>query len=296
MAYIATRREMSLSEKTASGKSLVLSVRDFDTFRQVKRRYAQLTGLSESSFQISFRDTPMNDDDPLHKHGIATGDLALVSLGRGEGQHFADGHEVRPARLESEATVPHPHHVIAAAATTSYNDETITVRSSRPGYPDLSFSTIRLSCESDPYTRGERNYAGFILYGWEDEEGRMLTDWRLNGKHCRSAYLVVQSTDSPGVTKYREAEAPGVVHGAVYWNVFGTGSEVNKAVGEGFALMSHEYRWNSQTFNARPDCYHDTRREISGLAKKCVRNILDDWRKNSEVGKTYRVKDLLAKD
>ena len=185
--------------------------------------------------------------------------------------------------------------VVTDGTTITTHDKTITITSFKPGYPDLSFSKIRLSCESDPYTSG-KNYAGFILYGWKDKKGRMLTDWRLNGKHCKSGYLVIQSTDSPRVKKHQRAGAPGVVHGAVYWNVFGSGSKVKQAVGEGFSLLDGRYEWNSYTFNTGSNGYHDYMPDISSLAEKCVRNILDDWKETSEVGKTYTVQELLAED
>ncbi len=87
------------------------------------------------------------------------------------------------------------------------------------------------------------------------------------------------------------------MHGAVYWNVFGEGAVVSKAVGEGFAIVNEEYRWNSGTFNANDDAYHDGRAEISALAKKCVKQIEDDWKCicGPFTGKTYSVKQLLGK-
>ena len=87
-----------------------------------------------------------------------------------------------------------------------------------------------------------------------------------------------------------------MVHGAVYWNVFGEGADVTRAVGEGFAYVNGECKWNSYTFNANSDAYHDGKRGISDLAKKCVSRIINDWRQTSQVGKTYSVKDLLHSD
>ena len=40
------------------------------------------------------------------------------------------------------------------------------------------------------------------------------------------------------------------MQGAVYWYVFGEGSEVERAVGEGFSYCNGEYKWNSSIFNA----------------------------------------------
>ncbi len=181
--------------------------------------------------------------------------------------------------------------------TSKHVDRIIVESHKKPNYQNLEFRTIRLSCESHQYDpRKEHKYAGFILYGWENDCGEVLEDWHLNGKHCKSAYLVIQGSDSPDVKRYI-GPAPGQVHGAVYWNVFGKGSVVSRAVGEGFALVKGEYKWNSVTFNANSDAYHDGRREISALAKKCVKQIEDDWKCicGPCAGKTYYVKKLLGK-
>ena len=181
---------------------------------------------------------------------------------------------------------------LKAAYTTVQDSETIAVRSSRPDFPDLTFKTIRLSCESHPYRPG-RNYAGFILFGLQESDGRVLQEWQMNGKRCKSAYLVIQDTGSEEVKRYI-GKARGQVHGAVYWNVFGEGADVLKAIGEGFALVDKEYKWNSFTFNAKLDrIYHDGDNAMSEEGRKCVRQIWEDWRRNSAVGKTYSVKDLL---
>ncbi len=222
----------------------------------------------------------LHNDHHIHKYGIPPGDLHLVSLG--QGQHPTTKKKVV---ILAAATTKHPKHV----------DRIIVESHRKPKYQNLEFQTIRLSCESHQYEPG-KNYAGFILYGWENDSGDVLEDWHLNGKHCKSAYLVIQGSDSPDVKRYI-GPAPGQVHGAVYWNVFGKGAVASRAVGEGFALVNGEYKWNSWTFNANSDAYHDGSREISALAKKCVKQIEDDWKCicGPCAGKTYYVKKLLGK-
>ena len=90
-----------------------------------------------------------------------------------------------------------------------------------------------------------------------------------------------------------ERAAPGQVHGAVYWNVFGERAEVNKVIGEGFAYRNGEFQWNS-FLNRSNDAYHDSVREISILGRICVESILKDWKETSEIGKTFSVARLLC--
>lgn len=156
--------------------------------------------------------------------------------------------------------------------------------------PVLSFNTIRLSPDSHPY-RSWKNYAGFILYGLKKSDGEVLKDWKLNGKHFKSAEIVIQDTDSEAVKRYI-GHAQGQVHGAVYWNVFGEGTDVTRAIGEGFSLRNGNYNWKSYTLNANADSYHDHEGWVSSQMEKCVRKILEDWRRNSSK-KIYTVKELL---
>ena len=267
---------------TDDGMCLTVSVSGTDTVQQVKEKYAKHAGCSPEDIHITYCEIDLHNDHHIHKYGISPGELHLVSLG--QGQHPTTKKKVV---ILAAATTKHPKRV----------DRIIVTSKDKPTHPDLEFQTIRLSCESHQYDPSkEHNYAGFILYAWENDCGKVLEDWHLNGKHCKSAYLVIQGTDSPDVKRYT-GKAPGQVHGAVYWNVFGEGADVDRAVGEGFAIKNEEYRWNSVTFNAKHDAYHDTRREISALAKKCVKQIEDDWKCICEpcAGKTYSVEELLRK-
>ena len=201
-----------------------------------------------------------------------------------------------------------PLRPAAARMRAVYNNEGVedairVISNQKPGHPDITFNTICLSSESHAFSEKESRYAGFILYAWTDDNGVVKDVWQLNGKHCKSAYFVIQGTDSPEVKQYRGSDkAPGQVHGAVYWNVFGEDEDVKKAVGEGFSFVDGEYKWNSTTFNANSDAYHDGIRKISHLAEKCVTRIVKDWKRisvrgqTSWRGKTYSVKGLLSSD
>ena len=101
-------------------------------------------------------------------------------------------------------------------AIRTLDDGSFTVVSSdREQYPDIPVTTLHLSCASDVYEGPSNRYAGFVLYAHNRQ-----TVWTLNGRKCRTGYVVVQDTDSPGVQRCI-SNSEGVVHGAVYKNVFG---------------------------------------------------------------------------
>ena len=95
------------------------------------------------------------------------------------------------------------------------SDGSFTLVSEEEHYPDIPVTTLHLSCASDVYEGPSNNYAGFVLYAHNGQ-----TTWTLNGRKCRTGYIVVQDTSSPGVRRC-SPHSEGVVHGAVYKNVFG---------------------------------------------------------------------------
>ena len=163
------------------------------------------------------------------------------------------------------------------AITATDGSYTITSRGGGTGggasLPQIPVTTLHLSCASDVYDGTSKNYAGFVLYSHNGQ-----TSWTLNGKKCKSGYIVIQDTDSSNVQRYRAAGSPGVVHGAVYRNVFG--EDIGKStVGEGFAVMDGEMKWNSYTFNApRDSVYHDHCKDISQVARDNIEKVLQEWK------------------
>ena len=284
--------------------SLTISVLSTDTVHQVKRKCSKITGISVDKISINFATKKLENGSPLHRYGIASGEMSLVSLGLKDPEdsdhkdNFDVADEEKYRLYCNHGAYPVLRHSFAATTVAKpYNkSSTIYIESEEPGYPDLKFHTIRLSCESHPYNSKEDEYGGFILYGWDDGDGGVKDDWYLNGKHCKGAYLVIQGIHSPGVQRCKNSDPspPGKVHGAVYWNVFGMGEDPCKAVGEGFSLRFGSYFWNSRTFNANSDVYHDGKKQMAVLTAECVKRILDDWKQHSACGKTYRVKELLS--
>ena len=275
---------MAYSGKTALGQILVVSVRDTDTVLDLKKQYARSTGVTIDDVYITFHQEELKHGQQLHQYGIKPGKMTLVFQ-----EHTAE-------ETDSASEMCRPHCLAVSDIEYDPVSHIITVKSSTRelNYPDLVIKTIRLSCQSHSYTSG-KNYGGFILYGWQENKNtKVKDDWRLNGIHCLSGYMVIQDTDDARIKQYCSEGAPGIVHGAVYWNVFGYKEDPGKAVGEAFALVNGEYRWNSRVFNAKRGYYHDGKRNISELAGRCVKKILDDWQCTSQVGKNYAVEELLG--
>ena len=182
-------------------------------------------------------------------------------------------------------------------ANTEKENGYVVIKSLDPSlYPHLTIETILLSEESHAYEDG-KNYAGFILYGLMSDEG-VKRKWSLNGKDCQSGYLVIQDTGTEEIKRHKREPAPGQVHGAVYWNVFGKGADVKKAIGEGFSWFEGHFIGNSYSFNAELETprpiYHDGQKEISDKMGECLQKILCDWRSSpSCIGKTYNVKKIV---
>ena len=173
----------------------------------------------------------------------------------------------------------------AEACKREEGDGTFWIVSDKSDYPAIHVETLHLSCSSDVYQPGH-NYAGFILYSHNGQ-----TDWRLNGVHCKTGYIVILDTDSEKVRHWKEL-SPGQVHGAVYKCIFGE-DPAPDTIGEGFAFLGGEFRWNSWTFNGADTVYHDGRREISDMAGKYVQYVLTMWeREGSSVNCLYPARTI----
>lgn len=268
---------MANSDASSCPKSLTVCVKDIETVFDLKRMYAQNMGVSETDVRIKFHEEELEDDQPLHSCGIRSGELLSLKY------------------LDHPGSVPQGINLAVRAVYEEYHNGTITVIPKNVSYHDpvLPFKTLRLSCHSDKFNSAtNRNYAGIILYGCE-ENGRMTGDWRKANVHCKTGYVIIKGTDVGSVRYIMDHyNPPGVVHGAVYWSVFGINSDVNEVTGEGFACQDGRYKWNSGTFNAHGDAYHDGMSKISYYTQKCLTGIMNDWKKNSVVGVTYYVKDF----
>jgi hypothetical protein len=160
---------------------------------------------------------------------------------------------------------------------------------------EVSVETIHISDISDTYRSGHK-YGGIIIYQYNGK-----SEWKTaNDTCCKSAYIVVQDTDSEDVRKRMSTE-PGVVHGAVYRNAFGESVKDAEIVGEGFAVRNGRFEMCSGVFNnPRGSVFHDSRKRMHELSEHCVRKVVEYWKtagssfaSRSGRERNFRVKELL---
>ena len=93
------------------------------------------------------------------------------------------------------------------------------------------------------------------------------------------------------------SKEPGMIHGAIFRDVFGVSVRSAKVVGEGFAIRSGKFQINSGVFNSpRGSVYHDRRRRMHELSEHCVRKVVEYWKIAGPAfafWRPYRVKELL---
>ena len=148
----------------------------------------------------------------------------------------------------------------AAAPHVAQANDAIFIESKEPRDPALQLRVIHFSCASDPFQKGH-SYAGFILYSHNGE-----TDWYLNGRHCKTGYLVIQDTSKHEVKRYE-----GVADG----------ENIGDTVGEAFLYVDGIFKWQSHSFNTQySSSYHnsDKEKEMAEVTKKCVSKILEEWK------------------
>ncbi|XP_075256783.1 uncharacterized protein LOC142349238 isoform X2 [Convolutriloba macropyga] len=104
---------------------------------------------------------------------------------------------------------------------------------------NLYVEFIHVSCRSSQF-RANRNYLGFILYEYDGK-----TEWRLNGRKCKSGYLCIVDEDT-----VNEVGIAGTAHAKAYYHIFGEVPNRDKLVASGFAYQQRQWKQTSGTFNS----------------------------------------------
>ena len=190
-------------------------------------------------------------------------------------------------------------YVIRSHSNTNVNNKSDVRKAARKMESDaqpneLVLKVIQLSSCCDVYRGENHNYAGFILYAHNGQ-----TKWELNGRTCEIGLLIIKDSESEAVKRHI-GHAEGMIHGPVYKSVFN--EDIGNTVGEGFSVQKGKFEWNSRSFNARQDTFHDQSEKISEVAKQCVSQVLKVWMKEGEEGqhlpsvRRFTVKELLRQN
>jgi len=111
----------------------------------------------------------------------------------------------------------------------------------------IRIDSIHISCQSDIHDP-KKHQAGLIVYSYKGK-----TDFYLNGKHCRSGYILIKNAESLENIDSNK----GQVHGKLFKWFFGIEPD-NDFVGAGFAYHEGKWKFNSYTYNGNDkDGYHD---------------------------------------
>ncbi len=133
----------------------------------------------------------------------------------------------------------------------------------------IAINTYHISCKS---------YRPKKLYGKEDLGGVVLymyghkADWRLNGVHCKAGYIILKRSKD-----VKHLKGAGMIHGSVYKSVFKEDLCTKHVVGSGFAYHNKQWKFNSYTFNAVSDAFHDKKKGMNPVEKKWVMKAIENW-------------------
>ena len=152
-----------------------------------------------------------------------------------------------------------------------------------PSRPIIKIETIHISCSSDSYDAKE-DMAGMLVYSFNDQQ-----KFELNGHRCRTGYVLIKTTKNVSHVKSDQ----GIVHGSLFKWFYGMEPD-NRFIGAGFAIRGGKYQFNSSTFNARDDDYHDENRAMAESEIYLIKYTLEQlfvtgkWQHNP----TMLVKDI----
>lgn len=152
-----------------------------------------------------------------------------------------------------------------------------------PSRPVIKIETVHISCSSDPYDANE-DMAGMLVYSFNDQQ-----QFELNGHRCRTGYVLMKNTKNISHIPSDQ----GIVHGSLFKWFYGIEPD-NRFIGAGFAIRKGIYLFNSYTFNARDDDYHDENRAMAQSEIHLIKYTLEKlfvtgvWQSNP----TMAVKDM----
>ena len=173
----------------------------------------------------------------------------------------------------------------------------------------IVMKSLRISCRSDKYIPAT-NYVGIILYAFK-KEGIWTSDWVLNGKHCKTGYILIKQERN--LHKIMQESAAGITrHMALFkWffnelpneNTLGAGFSIQKKDSpksgkkldiskeiDGFEVDYDHYKLyvNSRSFNTAnsaknkndlsSDVFHDNKKYMHQLEQKWIAIAVDRWK------------------
>jgi hypothetical protein len=176
-------------------------------------------------------------------------------------------------RLYNDITidvVPHTRGLASVNPVIGPRGYTLEIKSLKnPKRPIIKIETIHISCSSDLY-HPSKDMAGLIVYSYDDQ-----LNFHLNGHHCQTGYILIKETANIDHVKSNQ----GLVHGKLFKWFFGIEPD-QRFIGGGFAFQNGKLKFNSMTFNARNDDYHDTTKAMHQHEIDLIRYAFEQLYKN----------------
>ena len=111
----------------------------------------------------------------------------------------------------------------------------------------------------------------------------------IGGKRCHPGYVCIVDSNEALRRFPRES---GMVHGAAFRSVFGCSKEsVEGLVGEGFAVMGGEVKFNSYSFNTTTK-FHDSQNQMARETQRFIRYVVQEWKKGNSC-QNYPLRNLM---
>ena len=147
----------------------------------------------------------------------------------------------------------------------------------KKGSKEICLQSFHMSCQSDKLEIG-KNYLGLVLYLYKGQ-----TDWKLNGYHCKTGYILLKEDKN-----VLNDDCEETCHSQLYYWMFKQWPDKD-VIGAGFGIKDGGIKFNSTTYNADwthkntgNKCeFHDAERTCSDVEQKWIKLALRNW-KNGE--------------
>ncbi|CAF3447848.1 unnamed protein product [Rotaria sp. Silwood1] len=250
---------MKIYVKDTAGKTITLDVQASETIEDIKLKIQDKEGIPSNQQRLLLAGIPLESTRKLSDYNILEDSTLHLVLCTNDG--------VRP----------HVHLSVDRSCLSITIDTGLNKRL-------LEMRSVHFSCSSDRFD-ATSNFIGLIVYGYDWQ-----TDFRLNGKHCKTGYILIKKTDA---IKHIQASQNTWFSRLFKW--FFNEEISDRFVGTDFSFEAGEWKFNSYACKDNTKAYQTNMKGVNYVENEILDTAMKRMYINHQwqFNQNLQVKDLL---